>query len=95
MAYVSVPKDLTKIKNKVMLNLTRTDHLSDDCGGCGAAVLFFDQKLYWDQQCGNGHGSSDASGISVCHVRERRNAAGKGAHEYDLREIQSACDSQI
>ena len=35
MAYVSVPKDLTKVKNKVAFNLTRRQLI---CIGVGAAI---------------------------------------------------------
>ena len=35
MAYVSVPKDLTKVKNKVAFNLTKRQLI---CIGIGAAV---------------------------------------------------------
>ena len=41
MAYVNVPKDLTKVKSKVLLNLTKRQLI---CIGCGALVgvpLFF------------------------------------------------------
>ena len=41
MAYVPVPKDLTKVKTKVMLNLTKRQLI---CFGSGAAIgvpLFF------------------------------------------------------
>ena len=41
MAYVNVPKDLTKVKSKVLLNLTQRQLI---CFGCGALVgvpLFF------------------------------------------------------
>ncbi len=41
MAYVNVPKDLSKVKSKVMFNLTRRQVL---CFGCGALIgvpLFF------------------------------------------------------
>ena len=41
MAYVPVPKDLTKVKTKVMFNLTRRQLV---CFGCGALIgvpLFF------------------------------------------------------
>lgn len=41
MAYVSVPKDLSKVKSKVLFNLTKRQLL---CFGCGALVgvpLFF------------------------------------------------------
>ena len=36
MAYVSVPKDLTKVKNKVAFNLTKRQLI---CIGIGAAIM--------------------------------------------------------
>ena len=45
MAFVSVPKDLTKVKNKIILNLTKkTAYLFWTCGSSGSTVLFFDQR---------------------------------------------------
>ena len=44
MAFVSVPKDLTKIKNKVVLNLTKRQLVC-----LVAAFLFPHEKLYWDK----------------------------------------------
>ena len=41
MAYVNVPKDLTKVKTKVLFNLTKRQLI---CFGCGALIgvpLFF------------------------------------------------------
>ena len=38
MAYVSVPKDLTKVKNKVAFNLTKRQLI---CIGIGAAMGIF------------------------------------------------------
>ena len=41
MAYVNVPKDLTKVKSKVLFNLTKRQLI---CFGCGALIgvpLFF------------------------------------------------------
>lgn len=41
MAYVSVPKDLTKVKSKVMFNLTRRQLICFGCGALIGAPLFF------------------------------------------------------
>ena len=38
MAYVSVPKDLTKVKNKVVFNLTKRQII---CFGVGALMRIF------------------------------------------------------
>ncbi len=67
MAFVSVPKDLTKIKNKVVLNQTAA-YLSCGCCGSGAAFLFPHEELYRDKQCGYGHGDFDAPGIFIRYV---------------------------
>lgn len=57
MAYVSVPKDLTKVKSKVVMNLTKRQLV---CFGSGAAVgvpLFFLLKS-----------SMSISGAAICMV---------------------------
>ena len=41
MAYVSIPKDLTKVKSKVMFNLTKRQLLCFGCGALIGAPLFF------------------------------------------------------
>ena len=41
MAYVPVPKDLTKIKTKVMLNLTKRQLISFGSGALLGVPLFF------------------------------------------------------
>ena len=41
MAYVSVPKDLTKVKSKVMFNLTRRQLICFGCGALIGAPLYF------------------------------------------------------
>ena len=41
MAYVSVPTDLTKVKSKVMFNLTKRQLLCFGCGALIGAPLFF------------------------------------------------------
>ena len=69
MAFVSVPKDLTKVKNKVVLNLTKRQLIClVIAAGCGASILFSDKGMDWNKQCGNRYGHSYASGIYVCHV---------------------------
>lgn len=63
MAYVTVPKDLTKVKSKVALNLTKRQLV---CFGAAAVVgvpLFFlikDSDLY--------HGACHAALFHACHV---------------------------
>ena len=52
MAYVNVPKDLTKVKTKVLFNLTKRQLI---CFGCGALIgvplFFFAQRQYRHQSC--------------------------------------------
>ena len=57
MAYVSVPKDLTKVKNKVAFNLTKRQLI---CIGIGAAVGIPSYFL-----CRNVLGNSNAATIMV------------------------------
>ena len=48
MAFVSVPKDLTKVKNKIILNLTKTSaYLSWHCSGSRASILFPGKRIDW------------------------------------------------
>ena len=58
MAFVSVPKDLTKVKNKIILNLTKRQLI---CLGIAAAVglpfYFLSRGLI---------GSSNAARLPVC-----------------------------
>ncbi len=68
MAFVSVPKDLTKVKNKVVLNLTKRQIICLVIAAADwAAFLFPDKRIYRDKQCVNWHGDSHAPGIYVCH----------------------------
>ena len=41
MAYVPVPKDLTKVKSKVMFNLTKRQLICFGCGGALGIPLYF------------------------------------------------------
>ena len=69
MAYVPVPKDLSKIKTKVAFNLTKRQLV---CFGGGALIgvpLFFLLKgACGDQHGGHVHDGRDAAFLSVCHV---------------------------
>lgn len=48
MAFVSVPKDLTKVKNKIILNLTKRQLIwSWHCSGSRASVLFPGKRIDW------------------------------------------------
>ena len=69
MAYVPVPKDLSKIKTKVAFNLTKRQLV---CFGGGAligrAAVLFAQRACGDQHGGHVHDGRDAAFLSVCHV---------------------------
>ncbi len=62
MAYVPVPKDLTKVKTKVALNLTKRQLIFVfTCRSCGNSVLSVHEKTNrFQYRChfdGNGHAS--------------------------------------
>ena len=69
MAFVSVPKDLTKVKNKIIFNLTKRQLI---CFGIAAAVglpfYFLSRGIIGSSNAATGDVPSDASGIFVCHV---------------------------
>ena len=78
-SYISVPRDLSKVKTKVFMNLTKRQIL---CFGAGALIgvpVFFLLKS-------SGNLSLAALGMMAVmlplfflrHVRERRSAAGSG-----------------
>ena len=64
MAFVSVPKDLTKVKNKIILNLTKRQLI---CLGIAAAVglpfYFLSRELI---------GSSNAATGMICPLSSRQ-----------------------
>ena len=65
MAYVTVPKDLTKVKSKVMFNLTKRQLV---CFGAAVAIglpLFF---LIKNAGGGFVHGTCHATYVLICHV---------------------------
>ena len=63
MAYVSVPKDLTKVKNKVAFNLTKRQII------CFAAAAAVGLPFYFlTRQRSDGNGGPDGAGIPVCNV---------------------------
>ncbi len=69
MAFVSVPKDLTKIKNKVVLNLTKRQLV---CLVIAAAVglpfYFLTKNYIGTSNAATGMVLFMLPGISVCHV---------------------------
>ena len=65
MAYVTVPKDLSKIKTKVAFNLTKRQIV---CLGCGIAAFLFAQRQRGDDPCGYGNDCRYAALFPLCHV---------------------------
>ena len=47
MAFVSVPKDLTKVKNKIILNLTKRQLICLGIAGSRASILFPGKRIDW------------------------------------------------
>ena len=69
MAYVPVPKDLTKIKTKVAFNLTKRQLvLLRRRGAHRRAAVLFAQRACGDQHGGHVHDGRNAAFLSVCHV---------------------------
>ena len=85
MAYVSVPKDLTKVKNKVAFNLTKRQLI---CIGIGAAMGIPSYFLLRNV-------AFDVTGIFICHVRKRRDAPGRCSDAYDPGEVSSSTHQKI
>ncbi len=69
MAYVNVPKDLTKVKTKVLFNLTKRQLI---CFGSGALIgvplFFLAQGQHRHQPRRNGDDGGDDPGHAVRHV---------------------------
>ena len=74
MAYVTVPKDLTKIKSKVMFNLTKRQLLC--FGAAGATAILFDKGQRGNDNGGIVHGACHAAHVPTRYVREERATAG-------------------
>ena len=69
MAFVTVPKDLTKVKNKLIFNLTKRQIICFGiAAGRGAALLFPDQRAAGHQRRSHGHGHAHAARISFRNV---------------------------
>ena len=66
MAYVPVPKDLTKIKTKVMLNLTKRQLISFGSGALLGVPLFFLAKPH--MSVSTAHGAVHAALFPAGHV---------------------------
>ena len=77
MAYVTVPKDLTKIKSKVMFNLTKkTITLFRRGGGYRATAILFDKGQRGNDNGGFVHGACHVAHVPTRYVREERATAG-------------------
>ena len=78
MAYVTVPKDLTHVKSKVLFGLTKRQLVC--FGGAlltgvnGRAALFFDPGLSFQQRGGPADDFCHAAGAAVRSVRAARPA---------------------
>ena len=74
MAYVTVPKDLTKVKSKVVFGLTKRQLI---CFGGALLIgvpLFFDPGPRPDQRGGTHYGVRHAAGLSAGPLRKTRPA---------------------
>lgn len=74
MAYVTVPKDLTKVKSKVVFGLTKRQLI---CFGGALLVgvpLFFLIRAASDQRGGAHYGVCHAAGLSAGTLRKTRPA---------------------
>ena len=96
MAYVSVPKDLTKVKNKVAFNLTKRQLI---CIGIGAAMGIPSYFLLR-----NVMGNSNAATVMVLLMlpaflfamyEKRRDASGRCSDAYDPGEVSSSARQKI
>jgi hypothetical protein len=61
MAYVPVPKDLSRVKTKVLFNLTKGQLICLEAERCWAFRLSFCSKPRWGQHGGAGYGACDAA----------------------------------
>lgn len=68
MAYVNVPKDLTKIKSKVLFNLTKRQLICFGLAALMGVPLSFAQRRHRDDGCGNGDDRCHAPRLSVWGV---------------------------
>ena len=78
-SYISVPRDLSKVKTKVFMNLTKRQIslLRSRCADWRSGFLFA-QIQRESEPCRTWHDGSNAAAFLSCHVRERRSAAGSG-----------------
>lgn len=86
MAYVPVPKDLTKIKTKVMFNLTKRQLVCFSGGALfGRSTFLFAENPDRDQPCRHVYGCDHAAVFPAGHVRKKWTADGKDYRKYHAR----------
>ena len=68
-SYISVPRDLSKVKTKVFMNLTKRQILCFGAGALiGVPVFFFTQIQRESEPCRTWHDGGDAAAFLSCHV---------------------------
>jgi len=92
MAYVNVPKDLTKVKTKVLFNLTKRQLICFGRRADRRTAFLFAQRQYRHQPCRHGDDGGNDTGNAVCHVRKERSAAG-GSHPQHLPSVLSKAEA--
>lgn len=70
MAYVTVPKDLSKIKAKVLFGLTKRQLVcfTPACGAFRRAAFLFTQRVCQEHNGDPRHDDGYAAVLSFCHV---------------------------
>ena len=68
MAYVTVPKDLTKIKSKVMFNLTKRQLICFSAAVARLTAILFDKGQRGNDNGGFVHGACHAAYVPTRHV---------------------------
>ena len=83
MAYVPVPKDLTKVKTKVAFNLTKRQLICFTGGRADRRTAFlFAPRSCGKQRSSHVYDAGHAALLHARHVRETRPALGKDRGEY-------------
>ena len=89
MAYVPVPKDLTKVKTKVMFNLTKRQLICFTGGALiGVPLFFLLRKPTGNSVAGYVYDAGYAALLYAGYVRKAWTAAGKDRGQHS----QSSCD---
>ena len=69
-AYIPVPRDLTRVKTKVFLNLTKRQLICFRTGGTHrCAVFLFDQECRLNEPCGHEHDHHHDPHVPLGNVR--------------------------